>query len=364
VGEGRETRRRTIGDALGLHAEDGWFLALRDVRSGTEWLHGSRDVHEQGLNLSLDAYTTRVFLGVREVQDVVGRPWGRLAQDLDGGGVASLDDALRDLLLRPVQEPLRRLLEPARLHSVATTTDGEGTDLLADVRELVAAARGLMEPPTPGDPTSAAERVATGIIEGLRSLAALPTTASAPATTRPTEQPPAAPVEPFTAAWVVLHGLPDAVRGEGRPADARAWIDEWRLAPAIADAFRDAGVPEADAWRSVEAVKALLTLPSWDLRLPPADRVTAILEAWLADASAIRYLQVNVHRDVRWFNREALEALAQWAALVERLRAGAARPSVAALNETVDALVAQGSRSGYRLDDLVPSKPVVMPRSG
>jgi hypothetical protein len=49
---------------------------------------------------------------------------------------------------------------------------------------------------------------------------------------------------------------------------------------------------------------------------------------------------------------------------VERLRAGDVASSGAPLDETVDALVAAASRSGYRLDDLVALEPVDMHRSG
>ncbi len=62
-------------------------------------------------------------------------------------------------------------------------------------------------------------------------------------------------------------------------------------------------------------------LPAWDLDLPLEQRVHAILGAWLADESTARVLRVNVHRDVRWFNREAFEAFAGTSARVAAIRA-------------------------------------------
>ena len=86
----------------------------------------------------------------------------------------------------------------------------------------------------------------------------------------------------------------------------------------------------------------------------------AILEAWLGDDAVAHALQVNIHRDVRWFNREAFERLAAWTAAVERVRAGQATtgPQTPAaffaqgteLAQTMTALIDAAARSGYRLD--------------
>src|SRR5205085_5515033 len=103
--------------------------------------------------------------------------------------------------------------------------------------------------------------------------------------------------------------------------------------------------------------KALLTLPAWELDRPLPERVERIVAAWLADESVARFLQVNVHRDVRWFNKEAFEQLASWAAAIESIRdigdrgLDARQSRVAAggeISATVEALIATAEHSGYR----------------
>jgi hypothetical protein len=209
------------------------------------------------------------------------------------------------------------------------------------------------------------------------------TLAEAPPEPESPEPPLAAPVavvppasDVLAAAWLLFHALPDAIGRGGDMSQARAWIDDWRLAPVIANAFRDDGIPEADAWRSVEAVKALLTLPAWDLLRALPARAAAILDAWHVDESVARFLQVNAYRDVRWFNREAFLRFARWAGLVQHTGATTAPPALpadaavtsgapaadagrieaapeAAVAETVSALLAAAEASGYRFDDLV-----------
>ncbi len=122
AGDDRTIARRTLGEGLGLTNDDRHYCAFRDQRTGLEYLRASRELCEGGMYVELGAYQCHVFVDVRELRDDVGL-YRELARQLDGGGVASLDAALRDLALRPVQEPasglvsgdmLRRLLAARR----------------------------------------------------------------------------------------------------------------------------------------------------------------------------------------------------------------------------------------------------------
>jgi hypothetical protein len=64
--------RRNLADVLGLHAEAGWSLVLRDARSGLEERQPTREIHEHGLRLNLGPYDCRVYLDVREEPDGPG----------------------------------------------------------------------------------------------------------------------------------------------------------------------------------------------------------------------------------------------------------------------------------------------------
>ncbi len=101
--------RRTLGEGLGLTSEDRYYCAFRDLRTGLEYLRPSRELCERGMYVELGAYRCHVFVDVREVRDDTGL-YGELARQLGGEGVASLDAALRDLALRPVQEPVAALV--------------------------------------------------------------------------------------------------------------------------------------------------------------------------------------------------------------------------------------------------------------
>ena len=117
--------RRALAEGLGLPNEPGAFVAFRDARTGLEYLRSTKDLWAHGLAVSLDAYGSNVFWEFRDIWDGVAGQWARLAGRLAGAGVASLDDALRELQLEPIHGPFRAIfadgLTVAVLDGVATT---------------------------------------------------------------------------------------------------------------------------------------------------------------------------------------------------------------------------------------------------
>ncbi|HEX3427637.1 MAG TPA: alpha/beta fold hydrolase, partial [Candidatus Limnocylindrales bacterium] len=93
----KSLRRDTLAAALGLTGPDGGWLRFRDLRSGQESLRSVGEIRERGLRVELGAYGRLVLLEIAEVAEVADAPeapWSRLAAQLGGGTVPSLDDAL------------------------------------------------------------------------------------------------------------------------------------------------------------------------------------------------------------------------------------------------------------------------------
>ena len=90
-----ELRQSTLQDALQLNGGETYFLTMRDLASGLEFLQSSREICQSGWKLELSAYGRRVFLDIREIEDVDGR-YAALHHELQGRGVASLKNALRE----------------------------------------------------------------------------------------------------------------------------------------------------------------------------------------------------------------------------------------------------------------------------
>jgi glycosidase len=97
---------KSLREALALPNGESDFVLLHDGRSGLEYLRSARELAERGLYVELHAYETQAFLEMRELADTDGR-WTRLAAELNGRGVPSDGDALRDLEMAPLHIALR-----------------------------------------------------------------------------------------------------------------------------------------------------------------------------------------------------------------------------------------------------------------
>jgi hypothetical protein len=113
AGDGsKSTGRATLAEALGAAADDAAYFAFREARAGLEYLRPSREIVERGLFVELDAYRSLVFGGFRELRSSAEAPWAELAAQLRGRGVASLEDELADLRLRPVHDRVAPAVVP------------------------------------------------------------------------------------------------------------------------------------------------------------------------------------------------------------------------------------------------------------
>ncbi len=317
--------RRTLADGLGLAdgPADGRWLALREQRSGLEYLRSVAEIRERGIHVALRAYETRVFWELRELSDTAG-VWGRLAERLGGRGVPSLEGALRELQLAPVHDALRATIaDPSR----------------PTVERLVAAVAAATG--TAGDQAAVVDIVAE------RAAGAQPVIASI-------EDP---SQESAMRLWTLLAALGTLPAGADPGATSRAWFEELRLAPPVVEGLRDRGLDEAGAWWAAERIRMLLglALPSTlGGRGGASTLPLRLVDAWLADPVVRSFLRINRWDDAEWFHRESWAELVAWTDRLER----ALTPPDARLRRPVERsviarrLVEAGVASGYQVEGL------------
>jgi hypothetical protein len=108
-----QLRQQRLREGLGLSGDGAAILAFRDSLTGLEYLRRADELRDRGLTLDLHAYQCHVFLDWRELRVTAQQPWDKLCAQLNGRGVANLDDALVSLELRPVHDALRAQLDSA-----------------------------------------------------------------------------------------------------------------------------------------------------------------------------------------------------------------------------------------------------------
>ncbi|MGD0903325.1 MAG: alpha-amylase family glycosyl hydrolase [Terracidiphilus sp.] len=301
-----QLRQQRLREGLGLTGDPGMVFAFRDSLTGLEYLRRARDLSERGLTLDLHAYQCHVFLDWRELRSTAEQPWDRLCDQLNGSGVASLDDALVNLELRPVHEALRLELAPAlvrllggvaehsRALAAGPSVAGKDKKIQQERNEFFELAwkrcevflraaqtayvsrLGLERPPGgvahPAQLASLApvfrERLRAAMrIPALEALFPAPWTVSA-RRVLPSSSP------QFTATamwgpvlgWCVLELLAESIGAESQQRVALDLFDRLRLREPFAQAFGALGFEGEEGWRVAARIKVLLLTNSGVLK--------------------------------------------------------------------------------------------------
>ncbi len=318
--------QKTLGEGLALPDDAKAFVIFKDYVSGLEYIRSSKDLIENGLYFELDAYKVQVFMDFRVIQDEDGR-YARLAAELDGRGVSSIEEELREYELQPVLAPYRELVNAGMLRFLIDnrlTETGEVLDpetfnqseykMLAVLKGAQVYAGGK------GDAEVIAGDV-RGLVEAILQLAVFPERfpLSRSRKYQWAYKLLASRLEDVPENWATLlcyaftRELGRIQMETGYKTFSLSWLDEWLLGKVQARAFQDLGLDEGRAWRQVGIVKLLVAHQDWyTMESTKKERLATALKAWLNDLAVQQFVQVHRYDDVLWFNKEAFEEFIWW----------------------------------------------------
>jgi glycosidase len=324
----RVLMQKTLGEGLGLHNRDDHFCIFRDHVTGLEYIRNSQELHDSGLYVELGAFKYHVFLDFREVQDNVWHHYANLAAYLNGRGVPSIEEALRETFLQPIHHAFKELVNAGMFRRFidARLTEPDAAPDPGLLDEVEQKSRRLLQEikhftgATADEAALAQEmrRQAEAVLQlpCLQSRFPWPESEVCPEA-----------VEYITAlldadpqiwgsllSWWCTHALGKIVGQVGFESQSRSWIDEWLLGKVTAAALRDLELDESAAWQAVGIVKILTSHQRWYATPPPdaPSRAYRVLESLLKDAEVHQFLQVNRYQGLLWFNKEAFEQLLWW----------------------------------------------------
>ncbi|NJD39629.1 MAG: alpha-amylase [Geobacter sp.] len=289
-----ELHSSTLGAALAVPEDATSFVAFRDLSTGLEYLRTADEIHQQGLYVELGEYEFHVFLDFRIMVATPDTPWQLLYADLAGSGVWSVEEALIQLMHRPLIAAFESCLQslPKFL-----TDEAEAAAALAAYRqELPAATAALLD---------------------LKQLSHMLTAAHDPAVA-------AAALRGLRAAGVRRSMLP--LNSENRRcALAMLLVGELAL-PLGVDSLQRYGLahplagfvtgmpasaPERVRWLGELCRAVVRSHRLWSAASPEQS-----LEVLFADPAAAGFMLVHQDNGTSWFNKECFEILLQWLALL------------------------------------------------
>lgn len=400
TGETKRLEQRTLAEGLGLTDAPGHFVIFREHVTGREYLRNSQEIHRNGLYFELGAYEYRVYVDFREVEDVSGE-YAALADYLNGRGVPSIEEARKEIFLRPILEPFRALVSVETVRELMESRAerekrnegeqgkrGELSKIEDRITHLLIAAKETAQ----GE--GAIELIAAEVMAKLDAVLQLPALAERYPKPRSKKYQAANAIVQQTLgddeiawamilAWTFTHALGKVVGGEeekkrkgekgrrGRKgkkeelekfaAVSRSWIDEWLLGKILSNTIQTLGAEQQVLWRAVPLFKLLVAKQGqwFALTAKKAERAYVTLQTWLKDPEAQQYLGVNRFNGVLWYNKENFHKLLHWMftlSVVDIIGTHAPKKVPAAILEgyrLVETLKAADEVSGYQVEALL-----------
>lgn len=102
--------RKNLAAVWQLHNDPEYYIIFREEISGLEFIRNSQEIHQKGLYQDLGAYKYTVILNIYEVHDAADRHYLKLSKYLQGGGVESIQYALKRIEFLPLLEKFANLI--------------------------------------------------------------------------------------------------------------------------------------------------------------------------------------------------------------------------------------------------------------
>jgi len=364
-GDARKLVQKSLSEGLGLTKDENLFVVFRDHKTSLEYIRNCREINEKGLYVELNPYDYQVFLDFRELQDNEWRHYANLTAYLKGRGVPNIEEALREMLLKPIHKRFMelvnanmfgRLMDVCNSRELIDEVEQKTVKLLDEIRRYTGAT---------GD--------VHGIVREIRQTFEI--NPQSPLLNKDFLSPESKAMNEVAEyihshlkknqnllyvlfGWLFVHKL-GKVSFQGVDADnlSRRWIDELSLGRIIADTLRESGFDEKATSELMEIIKLTTDYQSWFKTKGDAH---ALLESLLKDSEAQEFLQVNRHRNILWFSKEAFEQLMWWLMLVAviKISSDVSQPmpdmakAITACYDIIKRLLKASKQSGYQVEKL------------
>ncbi|MGA2832712.1 MAG: alpha-amylase family glycosyl hydrolase [Terracidiphilus sp.] len=392
-----QMRQQRIREGLGLSDAANVTLAWRDSLTGLNYLRRAKDLAGRGLTVDLHAYQCHVFLDWRELYSTAEQPWDRLSDQLNGRGVANLEDALVKMELQPVHEALRAQLEPGLVRLFADLAEhpralAAGTDpeIEAKRTEFFEAAwarcesflrlgqtayLALNRTDASGTKPANPALLRAAFRERLRAAMRIPavealfptpwTVAARRMLPSPSPQLTATAMWGPVLGWCVLELLAESIDATNPARVALDLFDRLRLREPFAQAFAALGFEGEEAWRVAARVKVGLLTRAGVGKLQKertetatvSDGRVALLPALWLDADVRWLTGVHEAEGHTYLVRERYEELLWWLIMPSLLRLtdelAPRRAAVETMSRTIKDALATAEAAGYRVDLLL-----------
>jgi len=360
-----------LAQALHLPEDRSAYVIFRDQVTRLQYLRPLTELYDRGLFFKLRAYQYHTFLDFRVVHSDSTHDYSALYEFIGNQGVPDNERAMTELVLKPVLEPYRTIINQGYLDYLlkkyATTQELDTIELReipdriggflsgiakytgvksnqSDLRDEIVtlfstclALQSELGKRLPGAGKKAKE-IMTTLLEPLRK----------DDTRRVT-----------LLTWALCSLIGKLTDQKEYPEQSLSWFAELQLNKPFLETLRNMQTGETEFQQQNLLLRIGISHQDWfeDSRKEP---LQSIVKDWFSDPEVQNFLRVNRYHEVLWYNREAFNDLVWFMALLALCK-HCADPATDAttltevmlhLHEIMTALKKIEQKSGYKFDRL------------
>ena len=354
-----EIRQSSLAQGLNISNQENTFVIFRDHASGMEFIRSCREIADNGLLIALDGYKYNVFLDFREVHPSKLRPYDRLATELNGRGVSSIEHAALTMSLSPLHRIITAALAPdphQPLNEGAEEHDGILAFETAIASLLDKVARQFSE--LMEKPLAVPDTLASKTVELYRQALLFPDLLKKEANSRKLQtalglgSKEGSEYGTIARQWIVLNALQQMAASAGELHSNL--IDDWMMNDALRAIYPASGMIGIPGENLPDLLVCMLTpKPEPTTDDTPETRLLAPVKALyrLNRTHLGRMLQFDQRHQKTWFREHRFSVLVAWLALQELLPEQ--ETAIAEWVEASEKLDMQAFLSGYEMEELI-----------
>jgi glycosidase len=338
AGGGNRLVQKSLGEALDFNGDGRHYYLFKDFATGLSYIRNGRDLWDQGLYVEMGGYEYHAFLDFKEIRDDEFGTWGALCHKLNGAGVESLEEEVKQVRWASANDALRALL--AKTIAASDEPDAEAIMMVPLLEPLLAAFFKAVAPQA--KESSQRSLLVSFGTEMTRAL-------KPPALEFTSDQ----HNHLLLCAFLALHRI-----GELTGVPSAELVDELGLVRPVVEAFGLFPVDEKGSadflppWAWGELLRSLLRQETFlaDLETKGAQESCHML---FTDPAAAEFLNLHQSGGAYWFNKERFELLLDWMCRISPFAAAATPPTQSVLQAGRALLVENAEVAGYRMDQLL-----------
>ena len=350
-----------------MHNENGYFVIFQDPLRKLDTILSSKQVCEQGIFLKLNAYQSILYHHFHEVQDNSIQSYQRLCDELQGQGVPDLQEAIKELVLQPIQDPLHQILNPAYISYLQSVQILEVAEKLPEntlqearhkLTDLVEGLCVFYNYAQPGSDITSIFLLQFNFILSLQvsqQYFLFPNSKIIQALLQDIQE--KQPIDlSVLVTWAFLHNIGKITDPQDDGALSLSRFDEWRVYKIFSSLCAQLHKDEKQTHQLSILIRILIAQQDWVKKSP-----TSLLNTWFADSDIQSYLGINRFQDILWYNQDAYKDLLWWLNTINviqtmtnpELDESAKLGYLLSGYEIIQVLRKAGERSEYQLNNLL-----------